>query len=70
MRSDARMDDNTSHVSRATDMYAGVRKRKGRQITWAEARQIALQAMELADRLLAEERDREVEYFRSLSDIE
>jgi len=47
-----------------------LRRRKGRRISIEEARQIALRAMEMTDRLLREERRREAEYLLSLSDSE
>jgi hypothetical protein len=45
-------------------------RRKGRRITVEEARQIALRAMAITDALLAEDREREAEFLRSIAEAE
>lgn len=47
-----------------------VTRRKGRRITVEEARQIALRAMAITDKLLAEEREQEAEFLRNLTAAE
>lgn len=46
------------------------RRRNGRRITRIEARHIALRAMELTDRLLTEDKERDADYFRKLANAD
>lgn len=61
---------NESYAVPSGVILALVRKRKGRRITLSEARQIALRAMDLTDRLLADDKDREVERLRRSNDAD